>query len=212
MNLLIFGSTGLVGSSLLEQLKLEHNVTIAVRDKSKLSLKNVEVRQINFEEFDSFKTLQYDGVYCCLGTTIKTAGSKENFKKVDLDYVELCFKYSIACESNFFCVVSALGANSESKVFYNKVKGMMEDRLIGDQKSIIVRPSLLLGHRKEHRPLEKFSTTLLGPFTRPLQLLLKKYAPIEAYEVAKSMIELSMSGETQSHIEYIIKQPGRSLA
>lgn len=212
MNLLIFGGTGLVGSSLLDQLKLEHRVTIAVRDKSKINLKDVEIRQVDFEDFDSFNIHKYDGIYCCLGTTIKTAGSKENFKRVDLDYVELCFKYSMACESNFFCVVSALGASSKSKIFYNRVKGMMEDSLSGNQKSIIVRPSLLLGHRKEHRPLEKLSATVLTPFMKPLRAILKKYAPIEASEVAKSMIELSMSGKTQSQIEYVIKRPSRPLA
>ncbi len=207
MKLLIFGATGLVGGSLLEQLKTAHEVTIAVRDSSRIKADNFNIRVINFNDFESFELEEYDGVYCCLGTTIAKAGSKENFKKVDLEFVNLCFQYSIKTKANFFCVISALGANSKSRVFYNCIKGEMEDSLIGNQKVIIVRPSLLLGDRSESRPLEGLSIALTRPFTKPLQFILGKYAPIEASAVAKSMIELSLTERTQAKIEFLIKLP-----
>ncbi|WP_372654871.1 hypothetical protein [Halobacteriovorax sp.] len=205
MKFLVFGASGLVGTSLIDQLSKEHQVTIALRDVSKISSDKFIKRSINFEEFGTFELENYDGVYCCLGTTIKKAGSKEAFKKVDLDYVLMCYKYALSTNAKFFCVISALGADAKSRVFYSKVKGQMESSLTGPIDTVIVRPSLLLGHREEFRPAEQISSALLSPFSKILPKLIGKYAPIKVEDVAKSMIDLTLKRSTLIKIEYLIK-------
>lgn len=205
MKFLIFGATGLVGSSLTKQLSQKYQVTAAVRGSTNEDAKSYKERVINFEEFHSFELLPYDGVYCCLGTTIKKAGSKDSFKRVDLDYVLMCYQYALKTKAKFFCVISALGASADSKIFYSKVKGNMESSLDGPIKTIIVRPSLLIGDREELRIAEKISLILLRPFSKFLTSILGKYAPIKSEDVAKSMIDLSLEGSTPIKIEYLLK-------
>ncbi len=205
MKLLVFGATGLVGSSLIEQLSKEHEVSIALRDTSKVNNPKFIKRSINFDDFGSFAPTSYDGVYCCLGTTIKTAGSKAAFKKVDLDYVVKSFQYAVNNNAKFFCVISALGANPNSRVFYSRVKGEMENALDAPIKTIIVRPSLLIGKRDESRIAEGMALALMSPFSKVLPKVLGKYAPIKAEDVAKSMIDLTLHESTQIKIDHLVK-------
>ncbi|ATH07623.1 hypothetical protein BIY24_06590 [Halobacteriovorax marinus] len=204
MKFLVFGGTGLVGQSLVEKLSTQHEVHIAARTPNTNST-NFVTREIDYRRFEEFSLQEYDGVYCCLGSTIKKAGSKEAFREVDYDYVLKCFDYAKKSGGKFFCVISALGADHNSRFFYNKVKGEMENSLEGEIRIIIVRPSLLLGKRDEFRALEKVSTLLVEPFHKTLKKILKEKAPIWASEVAESMIELSLEGKTKSPIEYIEK-------
>ncbi len=134
-----------------------------------------------------------DDVFCCLGTTIKKAGSQKAFRAVDHSLVVAIAKIMQRQGAQQFVVVSAMGASKDSKVFYNRVKGEMEDALIrlGYPCLRIVRPSLLLGARKEHRLGEKIAV-LLTPLLSPLLLgSLKKYKPVEASSVASFMVRIS---------------------
>jgi len=126
-----------------------------------------------------------------LGTTIKVAGSREAFSKVDLTYPIQSGELAKSVGVKAFSVVSAMGANSKSKIFYNRVKGDMEEGLqkIGFESLTIFRPSLLLGDRKEIRSGEKWGGRISKAFSFVFVRKLKKYKPIQAELVAKSMLE-----------------------
>ena len=125
--------------------------------------------------------------FCCLGTTIKTAGSKENFEEIDHDAIVAFAKIAKAHEAKTFTLVSAMGANANSMVFYNRVKGELEEALrgLGYPRLTIVRPSLLLGPRAELRLGEEVAkriTRWLGP------LVPRPYKPVEARAVATALV------------------------
>lgn len=200
MKLLVFGSTGLVGRELTNQLlKRSHEVHSAVR-----SLNSTKAQEHLMGE-NLIKDLSFDGVYCCLGTTIKKAKSKEAFKDVDYHLIKKTYEYAKKNGASFFCVISALGADSNSKVFYNKIKGELEDSLEkGSMKIIIVRPSLLVGKREEFRPGELIGIKLFGNIKKFTPSKYKHLAPIKVESVANSMIDLSLNGNTDIKIEYKI--------
>jgi uncharacterized protein YbjT (DUF2867 family) len=142
-------------------------------------------------EIIEFENLQHrdanaDDVYCCLGTTIKLAGSQEAFRRVDFDFPVALARAAARNGAKRLLVVSALGADARSKVFYNRVKGEMEDavRAAGVPKTYFFRPSLLSGPRAEPRMGERVGLavgTVLGP-------LLGRYRPIHADLVAAGML------------------------
>jgi len=134
-----------------------------------------------------------DDVYCCLGTTIKKAGSQEAFKKIDLGLVVTIAGLMKKQGAEQFLVISAMGADKDSKIFYNRTKSEMEAALqeLGYPCLRIVRPSLLLGPREEFRLGEKIGV-ILTPILKPfLQGSLKKYRPVEAEKVAQFMLKIS---------------------
>jgi uncharacterized protein YbjT (DUF2867 family) len=131
--------------------------------------------------------LKADDVFCCLGTTIKKAKSKEAFRAVDLDAPVLLAKISRELGAQKFLLVSSLGANRNSNIFYNKVKGEVEDAIqkIAFNSLHILRPSLLSGHRQEERSGEDAAKFLYKVFGF---LVPKKYQAIESIKVARAMI------------------------
>jgi uncharacterized protein YbjT (DUF2867 family) len=162
MHIAIIGATGLIGSQLVQKFQSDPNVSkLSLVVRSQKEYANSKIEQIVLNPFDVEQiealTLKADIYICALGTTIKVAGSKDNFKKVDLDFVVAFGKLAQKQEAKAFYVVSALGANAESNLFYNQVKGQMEDAILKlDIESInILRPSLLIGERKEFRMAEK---------------------------------------------------------
>jgi uncharacterized protein YbjT (DUF2867 family) len=185
---IIAGATGLVGSFLVKILLQDenyHKVKILVRNT--IDLSHPKLEQIPFNFNDPQKELIHgDEFYCCLGTTIKKAGSQQKFKQVDYEYpVNLAH---IAHENGLkaFAIITALGADEKSRFFYNKVKGETEKALmkIPFEKLIILRPSLLLGERKENRfgeEVAKKFMSLLG-FLFP-----KKIKGIHGSQVALCM-------------------------
>jgi len=137
-------------------------------------------------------------VFCCLGTTIKTAGSQEAFLKVDYTYVIESARIAKSQGTPAFSVVSAMGANSKSGIFYNRVKGDMEEALqkIGFSSLLIFRPSLLIGERKEVRTGEVIGAAISNLFSFLFVSGLKKYKPIQGSLVAKSMLDHAKSRKT----------------
>jgi uncharacterized protein YbjT (DUF2867 family) len=188
---LLAGSTGLIGSQLLELL-LNDNYYSSVVAISRKPLSRVNPKLINLvcelRELSSHgNQLKADDVFCCLGTTIKKAKSKEAFGAVDLDAPLLLAKISKDLGAKKFFLVSSLGADKNSSFFYNKVKGEVEDVIqqVGFEIFHIVRPSLLLGPRQEARSGEdaaKFFYKFFG-FLVP-----KKYKAIESIKVARAML------------------------
>lgn len=194
---LLVGATGLIGGYCLQTLcdaSYYSEVTTLVRKpllKTHRKLKKVITKFDNLER--ELSSIQADDVYCCLGTTIKKAGSQEAFKKIDFSLVVTIAKLMREQGAEQFLVISALGANKDSKVFYNRTKGEMEEALKDlDYPCLrIIRPSLLLGPREEFRFGEKVGV-FLAPLLKPLLLgSLKKYRPVQAESVAQFMVKVA---------------------
>lgn len=165
----ITGSTGLVGSLLLSKLLQDKATTqvISVTRKS-LGLNNPKLKEVIVPDFANLiehkDEMKGDVYFCALGTTIKAAGNKENFKKVDYDAVVNFGKVAEYNKAQSLTVVSANMANARSTAFYNQIKGETEQALMSMQlnRLIILRPGLLMGERTEKRTVEKFAINLLN--------------------------------------------------
>jgi uncharacterized protein YbjT (DUF2867 family) len=193
---LVAGATGLVGSKVVELLKVDRNykaVHILVRKQSDSDNPKVLSHVVNFEDLRSYAAMftGIDEIFCCLGTTMKKAGSEEAFYKVDFTYVYEIAKLGKAAGVKTFVLNSAMGADAKSAFYYNRVKGEIENKLreLAFEKLVIVRPSLLLGHRKEFRMGEEFGK-VMAYVMRPLfNSVLKKYKPVKDIAVASAMIQ-----------------------
>lgn len=191
---IIAGASGLIGRhclNLLLQSGRYRKVISIGRRTLPVEHPKLEQKLVDFDILESYTpSLMADDIYCCLGTTINKAGSKENFYKVDYTYVVKLATITAANFASQFLVVSALGADAASRIFYTQTKGKMEAAIkplpfLGIH---LFQPSLLLGARSENRPAEKLAqvVTKLVPFLfmGPLQ----KYKPIHARNVAKAML------------------------
>jgi len=184
---LLVGATGLVGSFLLQRLLASERyarVTVwARRDVGKTHPK-LKVEIVDFERLEE-RRVEAEDVFCCLGTTIKQAGSQAAFRRVDYGYPVALARAAARGGAKRLLVVSALGANPDATMFYNRVKGEMEEAVrAGVPQTILFRPSLLSGRRAEERLGEKVGLvvgSILGP-------LLGKYRPIHADIVAAAML------------------------
>jgi uncharacterized protein YbjT (DUF2867 family) len=161
----IAGATGLVGSFLVRILLQDENYQkIIILVRNPIDLKHPKLEQIIFNFNDPQKEVVHgDEFYCCLGTTIKKAGSQQKFKQVDYEYPVNLAHIAHQNGMKAFAIITALGADEKSRFFYNKVKGETEKALIKIpfEKLIILRPSLLLGSRKEARFGEEAAKKLM---------------------------------------------------
>lgn len=204
---LVLGSTGLVGGHLVEMLiqdKRYQHIILINRNASKFDHPKIEEKIINFKQIQNeIKLIQADDVFCCIGTTIKQAGSKENFRAVDYRIPLEFAKIASQSKSINFIVVSSMGANANSSNFYSKTKGQMEEALkkIDLNNLIIVRPSLLLGDREEKRLGEKIAKIAMRTFSFLMIGRLKKYKAIEAKQLAKAMIVLANQEKSKNIYE-----------
>ena len=157
---IVVGATGLVGSYLIRLLcESEEYISVTALTRRKLDYQHEKLveRIVNFDELAESDFDFAQEVFCCLGTTIKKAGTKEQFEKVDVEYplnvASLAKKRGI----QHFIVISAMGANEKAFAYYSRVKGKLEKELIDLElpRLSIVRPSLLVGDRKEFRLGEK---------------------------------------------------------
>lgn len=192
----IFGSTGLIGNhlvQLLSQHKDYKKIYSYARRKPESILNKIEHIDFNPESFSISNEI--DDVFVCLGTTMKKAGSKEAFRKVDYEMVVEIAKQSKLAQVKHFLVVSSIGANPSTGNFYLRTKGQMEEEVkkIGFDYCGIVRPSLLLGNRKEFRFAEKVSIVVFKFLSFIFVGPLRKYKGINAEDVAKSMIMLAQN-------------------
>jgi uncharacterized protein YbjT (DUF2867 family) len=180
---IIAGSTGLVGSELLNQLSESgqySEIIVLVRKPCRVNLPNVRELIVDFDKLEDFSDeIKAEHLYICLGSTMKKAKTQENFRKIDVEYpiklAEFASKNAIAA----IAVISSMGANSKSSIFYNRMKGLMEEGISNSGiKSVnIFRPSLLLGKRKEFRFGEKFAIIMVRPNDLYVFRPLKKYRP-----------------------------------
>ncbi|MFZ3591133.1 oxidoreductase [Bacillus sp. DJP31] len=194
---LVVGATGLVGTELVKILveaKEYEKVVVWVRKSTGMTNEKLEETIIDFDKIESYKLDKAKHVFCCLGTTIKKAKTKENFKKVDFDYPVSLAKRAKESDVSNFLVISAMGANEKSGIFYNAVKGQMEEELkrIGLKGLKIFRPSLLLGERNEFRLGEKIAEVVSKGIPFLFNGSLKKYKPIYGSIVAKAMYKAAV--------------------
>lgn len=189
---LLAGATGLVGGECLRLLSADNSVKeirAAVRRplSSKLRLPKVSEQVIDFDNMDaSPQTFKVDQVFCALGTTIRTAGSKEAFRLVDYHYPLMIARLALERGAQHYLLVSAIGAGAGSRIFYNRVKGELEEAVmkLGFRSVTIARPSLLLGERAEYRAGEEMGKRLGWLFP-------KKWRPVQAARVATALVESS---------------------
>lgn len=204
---LVLGATGLVGGLLLERLLDEprySRVRVLARRRLRRRHPKLETRVMEFERLaDSPDLLRADDVFCALGTTMAQAGSREAFRRVDHDYVVEAARLASENGAEQFLLVSSLGADPESRVFYNRTKGEAEVAVknLPFRALWIVRPSLLRGAREQLRVGEMIADVssrllrfiLVGP--------LRRYRPVAAADVAAALVALAAEDGTGGVIE-----------
>jgi uncharacterized protein YbjT (DUF2867 family) len=189
---IVIGATGLVGSYVLSQLledKRYSTVKVFHRRSTGVEHEKLEEHIVKFEELEKWKDqLTGDDLYSALGTTIKQAGSQEKQYTVDYTYQYETAKAAAKNGVDKFSLVSSAGANAESRAFYTKLKGELDEAVkeLPFEVITILRPSILDGDRKDSRLGEAIGLVLVKVFT--IIPGLKKYKPIFAGKVAEGMI------------------------
>jgi len=206
---LIAGATGLIGGLLLRQLLEDRTwaqVTAMVRrdpgvESSKLQPLIVDFNELSERAEALTGDLSFDDVFCCLGTTIKKAGSRDAFHRVDHDYVLAVARAGKAAGATRMVVVSSVGAGPKALSFYLRVKGEMEASLEAlDYPALhILQPSILLGDREESRPGEALGIAAARKGNFLLGGVLSKYKGIEAVDVASAMVAAAKRGDDGVH-------------
>lgn len=194
MKVLIIGATGATGRRLLQQALAEERITethIFVRRKIDLSHPKLTVHVIDFDDISSWRNLVYgDVLFSCLGTTLKAARGKEKQRKIDFDY-----QYNFACTAkengvSTFVLVSSSGANAQSRIFYSRIKGELEEAVkkLNFNRTIILQPSIL-ERGVSDRTGENIGLKLIKAFNRIG--LFKRYRPMPTAILAEKMIKLA---------------------
>jgi uncharacterized protein YbjT (DUF2867 family) len=204
---ILFGATGLVGSHLLEILiKEEEYGKIMLFNRKSVQPGSSKIKEI-ITDFSDLKQLEGSiaggDLFCCLGTTIKKAKTRGKFRQVDYSLPNALAEIASRKQVNRFVVISSIGAKAESNNFYLRTKGEMEQAImkILGHKVIIVRPSILLGKRREYRFGEetgKWFVRALSPFFIGS---LSRYKGIHASDVARAMIQITLQGTEKQIIE-----------
>jgi len=191
---IVAGSTGLIGSQ-LTGLLLEGDdyEKVIVLSRKPIDIKHPKLDNlvVNFDRLAEYgDALTGDDIYCCLGTTIKVAGSKEVFYKVDHDYPVALATVTKSFGAKQYLIVTALGSDKNSSIFYNRVKGEVEEDLkkVGFESLHILQPSMLMGPRKEKRQGEEIGQSVMQVLGF---LIPKKYKAIESLKVARAMLALA---------------------
>ncbi|MBL8250266.1 MAG: NAD(P)H-binding protein [Candidatus Competibacter sp.] len=205
---LLAGATGLVGGHCLTQLLADADISqVSVLSRRPLARTDpkLAVQIVDFERLRAQAgAIEADAALCCLGTTYRASGSPEAFAKVDHIYVVELAKLAAARGVSRFVLVSAVGADAGSPVFYNRLKGRAESEIsdLPFEAVHLLRPSLLLGERSEPRPIEDWSKQMApfwslfawGPFSA--------YRPVKAEAVAAKMVELAKNRSEGIHVHY----------
>ena len=205
----IIVATGAVGKEILKEiLSCEYYERIYVLGRNSISRLPEDDKLtkivIDFENmrFDT-SILDNADIFASLGTTIKIAGSKENQRKIDVDYT---VNFAKLCEGKVrsFNVVSAIGANSKSKNFYNSLKGELEDKLKEMNLGIlrIFQPSLLICKREDERFFEELFIKISPIFQILLKGKAKKYSPIEVSLLGKEMVRFAVDYKDRGTYTY----------
>lgn len=192
---LIAGATGLVGGECLRLLLASpkySRVTVVTRRPLGKAAASPKLREVvvDLAELDRVREqLQADHVFCALGTTIKKAGSEAKFREVDFEYPRRLAELTLATGAQHYSLVSAIGADATSRVFYSRVKGELEDALRAMRwpSLALLRPSVIAGDRQESRPIERL-------MERTLRFAPRAWRPVPAKDIAAAMIATALAG------------------
>jgi uncharacterized protein YbjT (DUF2867 family) len=194
---LVIGATGLIGSHLVELLgKDERYSKIIILSRRKIQYLNPKkiVQVIDYDNPDT-SVVKGDDVFCAIGTTIKKAGSKENQYRIDCEYPARLAQIAKQNGAQKFILVSSIGADPKASNFYLRTKGDLEEKLkaINFDSLVILRPSILLGQRREFRLGERIGIFVMQAL-RPLMIgSFKKYRGVAASAVAQRMLQAAVS-------------------
>ena len=188
-SVLVIGATGLVGSECVRLLvgdpTCSRVVALARRELNAFaSAKKLEAHVVDFDKLDRHSDLfRVDQIICALGTTMRKTPSQEAYRRIDFGYPLEAAKLGLENGATHYLVVTAIGANSRSRIFYNRLKGELEDglSLLNYRSLTIAHPSVLIGDRSERRRSEKIAWKLA--FLTP-----KKYKPVPAANVARALV------------------------
>ena len=193
MRLLLAGGTGLIGGKVLRLgLNDGHEITTVGRRPAGMASSEI------VSSFDDFPRLPpADIAICALGTTIRQAGSQAAFRAIDEEAVVSFAAAAKAANVDHFLVVTAVGANPDASVFYSRVKGAAEKRLveIGFRRLDIIRPGLLLGDRTERRPMEALLQRIAPATDRLMHGKWRRYRSVQSTDVAQCLLGLAADHE-----------------
>lgn len=203
----VVGGTGLVGGYVVRELLVQKEYTrVMVLGRRPLDIKHPKLEQalIDWEQpqKSAFALEGVDDVFCCLGTTMKKAGSKEQFRQVDLDYPVLTAQLGKEAGAVQMLAISAMGADPDSRVFYNRTKGEAEEALaaIGLPALHLFRPSLILGARSERRFGEATATIVMKALDGLMTGRFASYRAIPASFIARAMVRIALAQASGVHI------------
>ncbi len=202
----VAGATGLTGGYCLRLLLEDEDyaqVTTITRRPISLQHDKLTQRVLDFERLDEVAdALAVNDVFCCLGTTLLKAGSHAAFARVDYGFVKWLAELAAEAGARQFLLISAIGANHFSPIFYNRTKRRAEDavRALPFASVHIMRPALLLGHRREARPIEDFIKLFSPYMSLALWGPLQRYRPVHAETVAEQMIRLAKLDQSGVHV------------
>ncbi|WP_440222899.1 NAD(P)H-binding protein [Dokdonella sp. MW10] len=202
MKLLIAGATGLVGRHVLalalDDPRVEH--VVAPTRRALPAHPKLLAPEVDFDALPSDAAWwAVDAVICALGTTMRTAGSREAFQRVDHDYPLAIARLAHAHGTPTYVLNSAMGADAGSSVFYNRVKGDVEDALreVGFRSLVFARPGLIGGQRDEHRPAERWASRVLGVLG---PVLPRAWRINPATTIARRMLEAAIEAREGEHV------------
>lgn len=203
MKAVIAGATGLVGSFVLQKLLDNPQVSeVIALTRRTLSLQSPKLKPVLIKDFSQMANMQSqlkgDIYFCCLGTTIKEAGSQENFRKIDFDAIVEFAKVAKANEAQSFVLISAVGANAESPIFYNRVKGETEEALkaLHFRSLIVFQPGLLIGNRTKLRIGEKLAISAFKLLSPLLPGRFEKMFATDVELLANRIVEASLASQS----------------
>ncbi|WP_448547209.1 NAD-dependent epimerase/dehydratase family protein [Thalassotalea fusca] len=196
---LVIGSTGLTAQHLIELLfnSPKYQTVYGLQRRSTEISSHYTSVVCDFDQLSEYSMcFEVDDVFCCLGTTQRAAGSRETFKRIDVDYVVSCGELAAKGNAKNFVVISATNADANSLWFYNRMKGEMEQQLQqyfknSDSTLHICRPSLLIGKRDDKRLGEQLAQSIFGRLPFIWHGPLTKYRPIKAAQLASAMVKLT---------------------
>lgn len=203
---IVLGATGLVGGACLDRLLDEgayRRVVAPVRRPLGRTHAQLEAPVIDFDDIEAHAAhLRGDDLYACLGTTMRKAGSREAFYRVDHTYTVEAARVARREGVKRLLLVSALGADRGSLFYYNRVKGEIEEavRELGFPELHVFRPSVLVGERSESRPGERAAVAVMRGLGFVLRGPLRRYRPVAAGDVARAMVQSALAGSPGMHV------------
>ncbi|MEL4308833.1 NAD(P)H-binding protein [Joostella sp. CR20] len=204
---IILGATGLTGNILLNQLLNDSRyATIKLFSRNSVNIQHPKLEEhlIDLFELESYqKDFFADEVFCCIGTTKAKTPNQNTYKAIDYGIPVTASRLSKVNGIDTFVVISALGANPNSNIFYNKIKGKMEADVLktGIPNTYILQPSLIGGNRKEKRAGEQFFKIIMKALNYIMVGPLKKYQSVDPEKIATTMVYLANTNFSSGRIK-----------